>query len=160
MADQYYYERLRTAERANLQAAAETRDRPTIDQFSGGVDGERHVASALDRLHEIDAAEEQGMTLPEYRQLVATDRQHEAYLASPAYAAELRRRDEQRRIQAGANQSIDARVAAVAYAHCGAETPLCIDYYGEGETQTANVRQRIGGAPKRCRINVATMAIE
>lgn len=73
MTTKNYYDTQRQIAQSNLVAAADVRDRPTLDQYSAGVDGDRHVSRAADHLQVIDAAEEQGLTVTEYRDLVAAE---------------------------------------------------------------------------------------
>lgn len=59
-----------------------------------------------------------------------------------------------------ANRPIDHKVAAAAHAIFGRVNPLTIDYFGNPETgidESATVRECIGGTPKRCTIELATL---
>jgi hypothetical protein len=78
MASEQYYARLREIARSNTASAAERRDYPTIGQYSSGHDGDARVSSALAVEREIDCAEEQGLTVAEYRALCAEQDRREA----------------------------------------------------------------------------------
>jgi hypothetical protein len=118
----------------------------------------------VEAMREIDNAEEQGMTLPEFRQFMAEEdckaKAIEEHMASPAYQADIEQSRQERRALDTQHRAIDVQVAAIAIAHFGKETPLTIEYYGEGDQQVAVVRQRIGGNPKTCRVHTATMTIQ
>lgn len=106
-----------------------------------------------------DCAEEMGVSWAEYCRLMQEDDDRQAYLRSPEYAEKCREEEAARQRQRSEERSIDEQVAAVAMAHFGAVTPLYMDYFGHGEHQVAHVRQRIGGAPKKCRVHVASMTV-
>lgn len=116
----------------------------------GGADHEARRAAAAERLAATEAAEEQSMTLAEYRRFCAAearaDEARAAYYRSPDWTVDSRREQA-------------ARVAQAALDHFRRKTPLQIDIYGDDGEAVAIVRQRVGGAPRRCRVHVATLRV-
>ena len=139
---------------------ARVRDCPTIDEWSGGLDHEIIADRAMQAQRDIDDAEEQGMSVAEWRKFLRDEETRlaakEAYQKTPEYREQLRKEGVERDARAAKNRSTDEAVSAVAFAAFGAVTPLALDYYGDG---VCLVRQRIGGLPKRCKINTRTLEI-